>query len=87
MFRKRLFPQERNAASTFRYRYGIPETESPLAICTTLWDKTRAPEGKHCLYFYHFEPYNLKDGGPEKWDEIGEEICWGMMDEFRKFTG
>ncbi|MBW2143121.1 MAG: NAD(P)/FAD-dependent oxidoreductase [Deltaproteobacteria bacterium] len=68
------------------YRYGIPETVSPLAICTTLHDKTRAPEGKHCLYFYHFEPYNLADGGPQKWDEIGESVCWAMMDEFRKIT-
>jgi len=68
------------------YRYGIPESNSPVSICTTLWDKTRAPEGKHCLYFYHFAPYNLKDGGPAKWDEIGEDICRGMMEELRKIT-
>ncbi|MBW1851499.1 MAG: NAD(P)/FAD-dependent oxidoreductase [Deltaproteobacteria bacterium] len=68
------------------YRYGIPSTVSPISVCTTLFDKTRAPEGKHCLYFYHFEPYDLKEGGAEKWDEIGEDICRGMMKQLRKFT-
>ena len=68
------------------FRYGIPSSKFPIAITNTLYDKTRAPEGKHTLYLYHFEPYDLKDGGAAKWDEIGEKVAEDVMAELRKHT-
>lgn len=56
------------------YSHGIPGVGMPLLGVPTLHDPSRAPEGKHTVYIYHYEPYNLKDGGPAKWDEIKEEI-------------
>ena len=38
------------------YAYGVPWTENPVGLCATKWDPSRAPEGKHVLYLYHFEP-------------------------------
>ncbi len=68
------------------FSYGIPATDFPIAITPTLFDKTRAPEGKHTLYLYHFEPFGLKDGGAARWDEIGDEIADGLLDKLRMHT-
>ena len=57
------------------YNHGIPSASMPLLAIPTLHDPSRAPEGKHTIYIYHYEPYNLKDGGPARWDEIKEGIA------------
>jgi len=66
--------------------YGIPFTSSPAIICATLYDRTRAPEGKHTLYIFHIEPYDLKDGGPARWDEIREEVADRILETVRQHT-
>jgi phytoene dehydrogenase-like protein len=66
------------------YTYGLPSTEMPAAAVPTLVDPTRAPEGKHTLYLYHYEPYSLKDGGAARWDEIKEEVADGILETVRK---
>jgi len=66
--------------------FGIPFASSPAVICNTLYDPTRAPEGKHTLYIYHLEPYDLKDGGAAKWDEAKEEIADRVMDTVKLHT-
>lgn len=66
--------------------YGIPRTEMPFLGVATLVDSSRAPNGKHTLYLYHFEPYNLKNGGPAKWDEVKQEIADGVLETARKHT-
>jgi phytoene dehydrogenase-like protein len=68
------------------YYYGYPVTNSSLCATQTIFDPTRAPEGKHTLYLYHYEPYNLKDGGPSKWDEIKEEVADGCLENVREHT-
>ena len=63
------------------YSYGDPWTKTPVGLCATKWDSTRAPEGKHVLYLYHYEPYNLR-GGAQRWDEIKEQVadeCFASM--------
>jgi len=66
--------------------YGFPFASSPAVICNTLYDSTRAPEGKHTLYVYHLEPYHLKDGGAARWDEIREEIADRVLETVRQHT-
>jgi len=66
--------------------YGIPFTSSPAIVCNTLHDPTRAPEGKHTLYIYHPEPFDLKDGGAARWDEIREEIADRILETLRQHT-
>ncbi|MFC2018196.1 phytoene desaturase family protein [Chloroflexota bacterium] len=68
------------------YSYGIPCTKHPTIVVETLADPSRAPQGKHTLYLYHFEPYNLKEGGAAKWDEIKQEIADGILESMRKHT-
>ena len=59
---------------------------NPVVACQTIHDPTRAPEGKHTLYIYDFVPYELKDGGCEKWDDIKEEYGESLMNFLRKYT-
>ena len=70
-------------------KYGkMPTAESacPLMVCATLWDQSRAPVGKHTLYFHENAPYELKPGGAAKWDEIKEETADTMLEKLREFT-
>jgi len=69
-----------------QYKYGIPNTTMPLMITATLCDPSRAPAGKHTLYLYHYEPYNLKPGGASRWDAIKQEVADGIMDTVRQRT-
>ena len=68
-------------------RYGIPSTKIPLVMTPTLVDtKKRAPNGKHVLCLYHYEPYSLKDGGPAMWDVKGQEIADAILETTREYT-
>lgn len=69
-----------------QYRYGIPNIKIPLMIVATHIDPTRAPEGYHTGYLYHYEPYNLKPGGAARWDEIKQEIADGILEVVRERT-
>ena len=48
-------------------------------------DPTRAPEGKHTLYLYHYEPYNLKEGAA-RWDQIKQEVADKILQNLQKHT-
>jgi len=69
-----------------QYRYGIPNTKMPLLVVATNCDPTRAPNGKHTLYLYHYEPYNLKPGGAARWDTIKQEVADGILQTVRERT-
>jgi len=68
------------------FSYGIPQTRDMGMAELTLADPTRAPEGKHTLLVWQDEPYNLKEGGPAKWDEIKQEIVDGGLETIQKHT-
>jgi phytoene dehydrogenase-like protein len=68
------------------YAYGIPNSRIPVIGVASLADPTRAPEGKHTMYLYHYEPYNLRNGGPGKWDTIKEEVADAILETVRNFT-
>ncbi|MGD0856665.1 MAG: NAD(P)/FAD-dependent oxidoreductase [Dehalococcoidia bacterium] len=67
------------------FKFGIPSTVMPMMVVGTLFDPTRAPQGKHSMYLYHYEPYDLK-GGASRWDEIGQEIADGILATLQKHT-
>ncbi|MBI4286631.1 MAG: NAD(P)/FAD-dependent oxidoreductase [Chloroflexi bacterium] len=66
--------------------HGIPRTDLPTIAVATLVDPTRAPAGKHTLYLYFYEPYNLKDGGPQGWDKIKQQVADGILETLRAHT-
>jgi len=68
------------------FSYGIPTNKLPLMVTATIADPTRAPEGKHTLYLWNYEPYHLRDGGPSKWDEIKQEVADSILQTLREVT-
>jgi len=66
------------------YSYGVPNDGMPIMGISTIVDPTRAPEGKHTLYLYHFEPYRLRDGGAAAWDRVKEEIADRVLETARR---
>ncbi len=69
---------------TSMYR-GNPRTGSPGILCSTLFDPTRAPAGKHTLWVNNQEPFYLK-GGPQRWDEIKDNVTEGIIKTIRERT-
>ncbi len=68
-------------------RYGrMPDHPSVICVSHTRLDPTRAPPGKATLYMYHFAPYDLADGGAEKWADTKDHVADWMLDGFRKYT-
>ena len=49
-------------------------------------DPTRVPEGKGSIHIYAFMPLELKDGGREKWDEIGASVAQDFIADLREQT-
>ena len=68
------------------FSYGIPNNKLPLMVTATILDPTRAPEGKHTMYLWNYEPYDLKDGGAAKWDEIKQEVADSILQTVRGIT-
>lgn len=57
-----------------------------LVICSTAVDSTRTPAGGHTLKILSFFPYDLAEGGPERWDEIKEDVAQHNLDHLRKYA-
>lgn len=56
-----------------------------LVLCPTVADPGRAPDGNHTLKVIGFQPYELA-GGPEKWDEIKDEVSDAHLDHLRRYA-
>ena len=69
-------------------RRGImPKKGTPGFVVTpTLIDKTRVPKGGHTMKILALYPYNLKDGGPSKWDEIKEQVGEGNREVLAEYV-
>lgn len=49
-------------------------------------DPSRAPAGKHTLYSFNYAAYNLKDGGPGRWDEIKNAYAERILDGLGRYA-
>lgn len=69
-------------------RRGIVHQDDPalLVVCSTVADPSRTPDDGHTLKILSFFPYELADGGPERWDDIKEEVAQKNLDYLRKFA-
>ncbi|MEP7003291.1 MAG: NAD(P)/FAD-dependent oxidoreductase [Chloroflexota bacterium] len=66
------------------FRRGEVRLDRPplLAINATAVDPTRAPAGKHTLKLVGFLPYELRDGGPARWDSIKAGVSEALLDHY-----
>ena len=58
------------------FKFGIPDITMPLSACHTVTDPTRAPAGKHTLYLFNYEPFELKEG---TWASRKQEVADGIL--------
>ncbi len=74
-------------ARTFReLEFGNPKRDFTAYTFQHNFDKSRVPEGKHLIHIYAFQPYNLKDGGAKRWDDIGQEVADAFLEDLRAVT-
>lgn len=64
-------------------KYGTTVTSMPSAVAASVWDPTRAPEGRHTLYLLGYAPMELEG---RSWDERKEEIFDEIFATFCKLT-
>ena len=57
-----------------------------LVVCATVADPSRAPAGRHALKVIGFQPYELAEGGPERWDDVKEEAAARNLAELRRYA-
>jgi phytoene dehydrogenase-like protein len=57
-----------------------------LVVCPTVADPGRAPEGKHTLKIIGFHPWDLADGGWERWDEVADEVSRANLEHVRRYA-
>jgi phytoene dehydrogenase-like protein len=67
-------------------KYGARPPHFPLVGNQSVHDPSRAPAGKHTVYFYEYAPFRLADGGLEKWDEIREQHADESLEFLRQHT-
>src|SRR3546814_20097839 len=65
---------------------GIPRDDYAIYVQQFRADATRVPEGKANMHIYAFVPLDLKDGGREKWDEVGEYWAERLIGGLRKLA-
>jgi phytoene dehydrogenase-like protein len=53
-----------------------------LCITSSVVDTTRAPAGHHTLKIVGFLPYELQDGGPERWDTLKDEVSDALLEHY-----
>jgi len=71
-----------DALAAFR-RGEVKTDRAPLlAINATAVDPGRAPAGKHTLKLVGFLPYELRDGGPARWDSIKADVSDALLEEY-----
>ncbi len=65
---------------------GIPRRDMVGYIGQHKVDPSRVPAGKSLMYLYAFMPYELENGGARRWDEVGEQVARGFVDDLRELT-
>ncbi len=78
---------ERQLRVTTEFSHGIVTTDQPVLLVLTpsVEDPSRVPEGKHLIKVISVQPYSLHEG-PEKWDEIKEEVATRNLQELRQYA-
>jgi phytoene dehydrogenase-like protein len=57
-----------------------------LCINSSVVDATRAPSGHHTLKIVGFLPYELRAGGPERWDVVKDDVSDALLEHYLRHT-
>jgi phytoene dehydrogenase-like protein len=78
---------ERQLRITEDFRHGRITNDQPVLLVLTpsVADASRAPEGRHLVKVISVHPYALREG-PERWDEIKEQVAANNLEELRRYA-
>jgi len=66
---------------------GTPTQEIGIQCAVpSLFDRTRAPDGKHALIAWQFAPYSVGDLGPEEWDNMRETYLEKLVSRWAEYA-
>jgi phytoene dehydrogenase-like protein len=57
-----------------------------LVVCPTIADAERAPDGGHTLKIIGFHPYDLADGGAERWADVKDDVSRANLEHLRRYA-
>ena len=64
----------------------LPEHPGLFCSVPTLFDSSQAPKGKHTAFIWQPAPYDLKEGGPQGWDNIKDEYMDYCIAKWREYA-
>jgi phytoene dehydrogenase-like protein len=78
---------ERGLRVAYDFARRAVNVEDPplLIVCSTVADRSRAPEGMHTIKVIGNQPYELPEG-PEHWDKIKEQVSEKNLKYLRRFA-
>ncbi len=78
---------ERQLRATTEFSQGIVNADQPVLLVLTpsVEDSSRVPAGKHLVKVIGVQPYSLREG-PEKWDEIKQQVAANNLRELRRYA-
>ena len=69
------------------FKYGeMPTLYSGHVVCSTHYDSSRAPDGMHTLYFYHYIPHIPAGRRLADWPAIKDEFADWMLDGLKRYA-
>jgi phytoene dehydrogenase-like protein len=67
-------------------RLGVPPRRPGLfTVHPSLFEPSLCPPGKEACFCEQIAPYELRDGGPEAWNDIKDEYADTVLDRWRPF--
>ena len=65
----------------------LADDDAPLlVVCGSVADPSRAPDGQHALKVIGFHPYELADGGAERWEDVKDEVSRRSFQQLARFA-
>ncbi|HJP13963.1 MAG TPA: NAD(P)/FAD-dependent oxidoreductase [Nitrospinota bacterium] len=64
----------------------IPTRPMGNGSCNSQHDPSYTPDGGHVAFWWPGAPYSIEGKGPEKWDEIQEEMTGRLLDVWREYA-
>lgn len=63
----------------------LPDRLAGNGACSSLFDPTLAPAGRHTAFWWPWAPYEL-DGDAATWDVRRDEVAQTMLDQWRRYA-
>ena len=63
----------------------LPTYFAGNGTCSSKFDPSIAPAGKHVAFWWPWAPYDL-DGDPQNWDKRKDEVADRMLSQWREFA-